>query len=101
MSEDVGFQGLTLRELVLDLHRDMKVVRPAVERLLEANLPTRVDAIETQRKVEAAAIEAAKGTVSLSALVQGIGAGRSIVLFGLAVMGALVAISDILSKLHQ
>ena len=43
--------ALSTRDLLLELYHDMKVVRPAVEMLVSANLPARVQALELDHAV--------------------------------------------------
>lgn len=43
--------ALSTRDLLLELYHDMKVVRPSVEMLVAANLPSRVQALELDHAV--------------------------------------------------
>lgn len=49
---------LSTKELVLDIWRDVKEMKPAVTTLVAANLPSRVEAIEDVQKAEAIAKQA-------------------------------------------
>lgn len=42
---------MTSKSILLSLYHDMNIVRPAVERLMEAQLDTRVDALEQDRVI--------------------------------------------------
>lgn len=86
-------QVMTNKDLILELYRDMKVVRPAVEALLAAGVIARIEKLEDERKTrEAAGVERSR----LGSLTN-----RGIAIFvvvGNFVIGSIVVIANFISN---
>jgi hypothetical protein len=65
--------GMTIKEMVMELYRDMKVVRPTLEVLSAADLPRRVNALEDARHFALGRREVIAGLCGFMGVLVGIG----------------------------
>jgi hypothetical protein len=85
MSEPANGHGaaMTVKELLLEVHADMKVVRPAVQALQQLDVGPRLTALEREGLIQAARSKS---------IVEVLGAGKTIVLLAFSFLGAAIAI---------
>lgn len=84
---------MTQRDLMLDLWRDMKFVRPAVESLLAANILTRIEKLEGDVAARESAANERRRLGTLTNKTLGV-----IVLVGNFVIAATIAITTQLAR---
>lgn len=109
--QSVSPAALSIKDLLLEVYADMKVVRPAVQSLVDAHLPDRVAVLERQvgqhliesklpERVLTLELAARDQKTGWGAMFRLLGGGRTMILFGLASIGAVRSILDIATSLQ-